>query len=198
MNGAISLLTSCYPYLRIPLVCLFMLFLSCQSKTSNKSISISSDTTDLKKSTKLETFPNQEEIVNDLVTELSNRGDCKIFTDIFVQNNLSSIFAVGKDWNFALFVPTDNALNSLKSAEKEKFISASATKLDKIKFINNHISNMTRGYPWLGGPSISNIELNLKDLKIVEFGSDKSNVIETKTTPLGNQIIIIDKPILSI
>ncbi|MBK7243678.1 MAG: fasciclin domain-containing protein [Saprospiraceae bacterium] len=198
MNGAISLLTSCYPYLRIPLVCLFMLFLSCQSKTSNKSISISSDTTDLKKSTQLETFPNQEEIVNDLVTELSNRGDCKIFTDIFVQNNLSSIFAVGKDWNFALFVPTDNALNSLKSAEKEKFISASATKLDKIKFINNHISNMTRGYPWLGGPSISNIELNLKDLKIVEFGSDKSNVIETKTTPLGNQIIIIDKPILSI
>ena len=175
-----------------------MLFLSCQSKTSNKSISISSDTTDLKKSTQLETFPNQEEIVNDLVTELSNRGDCKIFTDIFVQNNLSSIFAVGKDWNFALFVPTDNALNSLKSAEKEKFISASATKLDKIKFINNHISNMTRGYPWLGGPSISNIELNLKDLKIVEFGSDKSNVIETKTTPLGNQIIIIDKPILSI
>lgn len=198
MNGAISLLTSYYLYLRIPLVCLLLLCLSCQSKTSNKSISIASDTTDLKKSTQLETFPNQEEIVNDLVTELSNRGDCKIFTDIFVQNNLSSIFAVGKDWNFALLVPTDQALNSLKSEDKEKYLSPSAEKMNKIKFVNNHISNMTRGYPWLGGPSITNIELNLKDLKIVEFGTDKSNVIETKTTPLGNQIIVIDKPILSI
>ncbi len=198
MNGAISLLTSYYLYLRITLVYLFLLCLSCQSKTSNNSISTVVDSVELKKSSQVETFPNQDEIVNDLVTELSKRSDCKIFTDVFVQNNLSSIFSVGKDWNFALFVPTDIAMNSLKSAEKEKFISASATKMDKIKFINNHISNMTRGYPWLGGPSISNLELNLKDLKIVEFGSDKTNVIETKTTPLGNQIIIIDKPILSI
>ncbi len=179
-------------------MCLLFLCLSCQSKTSNKSISIVTDSLELKKNLQIETFPNQDEIVNDLVTELSKRSDCKMFTEVFVQNNLSSIFSVGKDWNFALLVPTDIAMNSLKSEEKEKFISASATKLDKIKFINNHISNMTRGYPWLGGPSISNIELNLKDLKIVEFGSDKTNVIETKTTPLGNQIIIIDKPILSI
>ncbi|MBP7822138.1 MAG: hypothetical protein KA010_04395 [Saprospiraceae bacterium] len=198
MNGAISLLTSYFLYLRISLVCLLFLCLSCQSKTSNKSISIVTDSLELKKNLQIETFPNQDEIVNDLVTELSKRSDCKMFTEVFVQNNLSSIFSVGKDWNFALLVPTDIAMNSLKSEEKEKFISASATKLDKIKFINNHISNMTRGYPWLGGPSISNIELNLKDLKIVEFGSDKTNVIETKTTPLGNQIIIIDKPILSI
>ena len=180
------------------MVCLVFSCLSCQSKTSNKSISTATDSLDLNKTTQVETFPNQDEILNDLVTELSKRSDCKIFTDVFVQNNLSSIFSVGKDWNFALFVPTDNAMNALKSEEKEKFISVSGTKLDKIKFINNHISNMTRGYPWLGGPSISNIELNLKDLKIVEFGSDKTNVIETKTTPLGNQIIIIDKPILSI
>ncbi|HRI35487.1 MAG TPA: hypothetical protein PLD02_17180 [Saprospiraceae bacterium] len=198
MNGAISLLTSYYPYLRIPLVCLFLLCLSCQSKTSNKSISIASDTTDLKKSTQIETFPNQDEIVNDLVTELLKRSDCKLFTDVFVQNNLSSIFSVGKDWNVALLVPNDQALNSLKSEDKEKYLSSSAEKINKIKCINNHISNMTRGYPWLGGPSITNIELNLKDLKIVESGSEKSNVIETRTTPLGNQIIIIDKPILSI
>jgi hypothetical protein len=198
MNGAISLLTSHLLYLRISLVCLLFLCLSCQSKTSNKSISIASDSLDLKKSIQIEAFPNQDETVNDLVTELSKRGDCKIFTDIFVQNNLSSVFSVGKDWNFALLVPTDQALNALKSEDKLKYLSPSAEKINKIKFINNHISNMTRGYPWLGGPSITNIELNLKDLKIVEFGTDKSNVIETKTTPLGNQIIIIDKPILSI
>ena len=179
-------------------MCLLFLCLSCQSKTSNKSISIASDSLDLKKSIQIEAFPNQDETVNDLVTELSKRGDCKIFTDIFVQNNLSSVFSVGKDWNFALLVPTDQALNALKSEDKLKYLSPSAEKINKIKFINNHISNMTRGYPWLGGPSITNIELNLKDLKIVEFGTDKSNVIETKTTPLGNQIIIIDKPILSI
>lgn len=198
MNGAISLLTSHLLYLRISLVCLLFLCLSCQSKISNKSISIASDSLDLKKSIQIEAFPNQDETVNDLVTELSKRGDCKIFTDIFVQNNLSSVFSVGKDWNFALLVPTDQALNALKSEDKSKYLSPSAEKINKIKFINNHISNMTRGYPWLGGPSITNIELNLKDLKIVEFGSEKSNVIETRTTPLGNQIIIIDKPILSI
>lgn len=198
MNGAISLLTSYFYYLRISLVCLLFLGLSCQSKTSTKSISTSTDSLELKKNLQVETFPNQDEIVTDLITELSKRSDCKIFTDVFAQNNLSSIFSVGKDWNFALLVPTDQALNSLKSEEKEKYLTTTSEKINKIKFINNHISNMTRGYPWLGGPSISNIELNLKDLKIVEFGSDKTNVIETKTTPLGNQIIIIDKPILSI
>ncbi|MBL0236832.1 MAG: hypothetical protein IPQ02_09530 [Saprospiraceae bacterium] len=198
MNGAISLLNSYYLYLRIPLVCLFLLCLSCQSKTSNKSISIASDTTDFKKSTQLQTFPNQDEIVNDLVTELSKVNHCKMFTETFVQNNLASVFSVGKDWNYVLLVPTDQALSSMMSEEKEKYLSPSAEKMNKIKFINNHISNMTRGYPWLGGPSITNIELNLKDLKIVESGSEKSNVIETRTTPLGNQIIIIDKPILSI
>lgn len=177
---------------------LFLLCLSCQSKTSNNSISTVVDSLELKKSSQVEIFPNQDETVNDLVTELSKTTNCKIFTEVFVQNNLSSIFSVGKDWNFALLVPTDQALNSLKSEDKAKYLSPSAEKMNKIKFINNHISNMTRGYPWLGGPSISNIELNLKDLKIVEFGTDQSNVIETKTTPLGNQIIIIDKPILSI
>ena len=115
-------------------MCLLFLCLSCQSKTSNKSISIASDSLDLKKSIQIEAFPNQDETVNDLVTELSKRGDCKIFTDIFVQNNLSSVFSVGKDWNFALLVPTDQALNALKSEDKLKYLSPSAEKINKIKF----------------------------------------------------------------
>lgn len=168
------------------------LLTSCKEKTPVQSTDnqvITSDTTSGQAA-----LPQGAPMTSYAVQALAGRADCSEFNKLLKDPTLNFFLQNHPEFDFVFFVFPDASLSSVpqKLVDSVRLAEYSDTKFE---FFANHVSMVSKGYPYAEGRSFNQLPLKVSDNKLI-FNNNKSvKILEKIPSHERIQVYLIETPI---
>jgi hypothetical protein len=165
---------------------------SCKEKTpvqSTDNQAITSDTTSGQAA-----LPQGAPMTSYAVQALAGRTDCSEFNKLLNDPTLNFFLQNHPEFDFVFFVFPDASLSSVprKLLDSVRLAEYSDTKFE---FFANHVSMVSKGFPYAEGRSFNQLPLKVQDTKLI-FNNNKSvKILEKIPSHERIQIYLIESPI---
>jgi len=170
----------------------FLTLFSCKENKSAQNTDnqvITSDTT-----TGQAALPQGASMTSYALRALSGRQDCSEYTKLLNDPTLNFFLQNHPEFDFVFFVFPDASLASVpqKLMDSVRLADYSDTKFE---FFANHVSMVSKGFPYAEGRSFNQLPLKVQDNKLI-FNNNKSvKILEKIPSHERIQVYLIENPI---
>ncbi|MBK7810834.1 MAG: hypothetical protein IPI50_06245 [Saprospiraceae bacterium] len=168
---------------------------ACTSKTSNSQHTNQSVDNQQNTTSSLNEIPNGQNISSLALQALASRQDIKEFNQFLGDPTLNFFLQSHPQFDFVFFVFPDEALAEVPSQVLDS-VKLKAYSDTKFEFFANHISMVSKGYPFSEGVSFNEKPLKLEDNKVL-YNNKSVEVLEKIPSHERIQIFLIQKPLQS-